>query len=53
MLNTKMYIRCPVDKESVNEPRIFVCGQIIKVDQFKRTVSVKIHDPFGYLIFFG
>lgn len=52
MLNTKMYIRCPADKESVNEPRIFVCGQIIKVDEFKRTVSVKIHDPFGYLMYF-
>ena len=52
MLNTKMYIRCPADKENVNEPRIFVCGQIIKVDEFKRTVSVKIHDPFGYLPYF-
>lgn len=52
MLNTKMYVRCPADKESVNDPRIFVCGQIIKLDEFKCTVSVKIHDPFQYLIFF-
>lgn len=52
MLNTKMYVRCPADKESVHEPRIFVCGQIIKVDEFKRAVSVKIHDPFGYLMVF-
>ncbi len=52
MLNTKMYVRCPADKESMSEPRIFVCGQIIKVDEFKRTVSVKIYDPFQYMIFF-
>lgn len=52
MLNTKMYVRCPGDKESMSEPRIFVCGQIIKVDEFKRIVSVKIHDPFKYLVFF-
>ncbi len=52
MLKTKMYVRCPADIESVNEPRVFVCGQIINIDEFKRTVSVKIHDPFGYLLFF-
>lgn len=52
MLKTKMYVRCPADKESVNEPRVFVCGQITGVDEFKKTVSVKINDPFGYLLFF-
>lgn len=52
MLKTKMYVRCPADKESIYEPRVFVCGQIINVDEFKRTVSVKIHDPFGYLVYF-
>ena len=52
MLKVKMYVRCPADKDSVNEPRVFVCGQIIKVDEFKRNVSVRIHDPFGYLLFF-
>jgi ATP-dependent helicase HepA len=52
MLKTKMYVRCPADKESIYEPRVFVCGQIISIDEFKRIVSVKIHDPFGYLVFF-
>lgn len=52
MLKTKMYVRCPADKESIDEPRVFVCGQIINIDEFKRTVLVKIHDPFGYLLFF-
>lgn len=52
MLKTKMYVRCPADQESIYEPRVFVCGQIINIDEFKRTVSVKVHDPFGHLLFF-
>lgn len=52
MLKTKMYVRCPADKESIYEPRVFICGQIIRIDEFKRTVSVKINDPFEYLLFF-
>lgn len=52
MLIEKMYVRCPADKESVSDPRVFVCGQITKVDGFKKTVRVKIYDPFSYLLFF-
>lgn len=52
MLKTKMYVRCPADMESIDDPRVFVCGQIMKIDEFKRTVSVRIHDPFGHLLFF-
>lgn len=51
MLSTGMYVRCPADKENMAEPRAFICGQIIKVDEFKKTVVVKIHDPFDYLLF--
>lgn len=52
MMKSKMYVRCPADIESVNEPRVFVCGQITGIDEFKKTVSVKINDPFGVLLFF-
>lgn len=52
MLSEKMYVRCPVDLESVTDPRIFICGQITKIDEFKKTVIVKIHDPFNCLMFF-
>ena len=48
MLSTGMYVRCPADKENMTEPRVFICGQITKVDEFKKTVVVKIHDPFDY-----
>ncbi len=52
MLKSKMYVRCPADKESVYEPRVFVCGQVTSIDEFKKTVSVRVHDPFGFLLFF-
>ena len=52
MLIEKMYVRCPADKESISDPRVFVCGQITKVDSFKKTVRVKIYDPLSYLVFF-
>ena len=52
MLIEKMYVRCPADKESISDPRVFVCGQITKVDSFKKTVRVRIYDPFSYLLFF-
>lgn len=52
MMKSKMYVRCPADIESVNEPRVFVCGQITGIAEFKKTVSVKINDPFGVLLFF-
>lgn len=48
MLVEKMYVRCPADKESMTDPRVFVCGQITKVDQFKKTVKVRIYDPLSY-----
>ena len=34
MLKTKMYVRCPADIESSLEPRVFVCGQIMGIDDF-------------------
>lgn len=52
MLIEKMYVRCPVDKESMFDPRVFVCGQITGVDNFKKIVRVRIFDPFSYLMFF-
>lgn len=52
MLIEKMYVRCPADKESLSDPRVFVCGQITRVDNFKKIVRVRIFDPFSYLMFF-
>lgn len=52
MMVESMYVRCPADRESLTDPRVFVCGQITRVDDFKKTVKVKIYDPFSYLLFF-
>lgn len=47
-----MYVRCPADLEHPLEPRTFVCGQILSVDENSKTVNVKIHDPFRYRLFY-
>lgn len=52
MLLGKMYVRCPADQEYPTDPRVFICGQITRVDEFGRTVKVRIYDPFSYLVFF-
>lgn len=51
MLKTKMYVRCPIDKDYVN-PRDFLMGQITKVDTFRDTVTVKFNDPFNYMMYY-
>ena len=52
MLSEKMYVRCPADIDSTTDPRVFVCGQVLRVDEFKKTVTVIIHDPFNYCDYF-
>lgn len=52
MLEKRMYVRFPADVESVTDPRVFMCGQIVEINDFKKTVTIKIHDPFKYLQFF-
>lgn len=52
MLTEKTYVRFPADIESMSDPRVFASGQITKIDEFKKTATVKIHDPFQYSLFF-
>lgn len=52
MLVEKMYVRCPADWESASDPRVFICGQIVEIDKFRKTVRVRIYDPFSCLVFF-
>ena len=48
MLKAGMYVRCPADPESARDPRVFLCGQVVEVNEFQRSVIVEVHDPFGY-----
>ena len=52
MLGEKMYVRCPADPQSMINPRVFVCGQVLKIDKFKKTIKVRFYDPFQYRLFF-
>ena len=42
MLREKMYVRCPADHESITDPRIFVCGQIMSIDEFRENSIAKM-----------
>ena len=46
LLQNGMYVRCPADQEYPNNPRVFVCGQIVETSQESYTAKVQIHDPF-------
>ena len=48
MLKAGMYVRCPADPESARDPRVFLCGQVVEVNEFQRSVTVEVHDPFDY-----
>lgn len=41
-----MYIRCPIAE--FDDPRNFIVGRIIQVDDFTENVTVAFLDPFGF-----
>ncbi len=47
-----MYVRFPFDYEYDNDPRDFLMGQILSVNELKNTAIIKIKDPFGYRKFY-
>lgn len=51
MLLEKMYVRCPIDHDMIN-PRDFLMGQIVKIDNFAETVEVVFNDPFNYRVYY-
>ena len=52
MLSKGMYVRCPADRESATDPRVFICAQVKAVDEFSQSVTVVTHDPFAVSSFF-
>ena len=52
MLARGMYVRCPADRESVTDPRVFICAQVTQADEFEGVVRVDVHDPFHLTLFF-
>ena len=52
LLTLGMYVRCPADREYPFDPRTFVCGQVVALDNQSMTAKVKMYDPFHYCAFF-
>lgn len=52
MLKEGMYVRCPIDREYPESPRIFATGKIISIDEFNECAHVKFYDPYGLKKYF-
>ena len=48
----EMYVRCPYDFQDSVNPRVFVCGKIVGIDQFSGKAKVRIYDPYNTMEYF-
>lgn len=47
MLKVGMYVRCSIDVEDPSEPRDFISGRIVEVNDFSETAKVMFFDLLG------
>ncbi len=47
MFKTGMYVRCSIDTEDPSEPRDFISGKIIEINEFAEKATVKFYDLLG------
>lgn len=52
MIKEGMFVRCPIDWEYPDNPRIFATGKVVSINEFNETVHIVFADPFGYRKFF-
>lgn len=52
MFKEGMFVRCPIDKEYPDDPRLFATGKIISVDEFNECAQIKFYDPYGFKKYF-
>lgn len=52
MIREGMFVRCPIDKEHPQNPRVFATGKVISINNFNESTHIKFTDPFGYKKFF-
>ena len=52
MIKEGMFVRCPIDREHPDNPRIFATGKVVSVNEFNETAHIVFADPFGYRKFF-
>lgn len=47
-----MYVRCPIDREYPDNPRVFATGQVVSIDEFNQCAQIRFYDPYGYKQYF-
>lgn len=47
-----MYVRCPIDREYPENPRLFATGKVLELDEFNECAHIIFCDPFGYKKYF-
>lgn len=52
MIKKGVFVRCPIDREHPQNPRIFATGKVVSVNEFNETAHITFADPFGYKKFF-
>lgn len=52
MIKEGMFVRCPIDREYPYDPRIFVTGKVLSINEFNETAYIKFSDPFDQKKYF-
>ena len=47
MLKEQMYVRCAIDIDHPEEPRDFLLGKIIRINNFSETATIEFYDLIG------
>ena len=52
-LKTNVYVRCPIlDREYIFDPRDFIVGRIVSIDEYAEQLTVRFFDPFEYRAYY-
>ena len=51
MLKIGMYVRCSIDVENPNEPRDFISGRIVEINDFSEVAKVEFFDLLNIIMF--
>ncbi len=52
MIKEGMFVRCPIDREDPNNPRVFATGKVISINTFNESAHIKFFDPFDQKKYF-
>lgn len=52
MIKEGMFVRCPIDREHPNNPRVFATAKVVSINLFNETAHIKFYDPFDQKKYF-